>query len=160
MHERLAPPISLLGRHVRRADDADRRVDEEEREDLAVAGLRGVRELEGGDLVLDDVGEGKEAALQAGDGTGLLDGGAVRVESEDGLHEIVLVLRIVNVINVGRGHVVSESEAAGRDVVGVVIVECGGTDVLILEHFVSHLGVHEGSGIYQLSLDVPRPTCV
>lgn len=37
------------------------RVDEEEGEEFAVAGQGGVGEAEGGDAVLEDVGEGEEA---------------------------------------------------------------------------------------------------
>src|SRR5690606_7002903 len=60
-HRRRLGP-RLLRRHVRRRDDLLRRVDQEEREDLAVPRTGGVREAERSDAVLQHVREGEAAA--------------------------------------------------------------------------------------------------
>lgn len=57
----------LLRRHVPRRRDAHVGVDEEEHEDLAVAGARGVGEAEGRDAVLQRVGPREAEAFVRGD---------------------------------------------------------------------------------------------
>lgn len=59
----LCPPVLLLRRHIRSRRDPDARIDEEKRQDLAVAGLGRVGEAEGLDAVLEDVWEDEEAVF-------------------------------------------------------------------------------------------------
>ena len=61
--ELVEDPVLLLRRDARRRDDGRERVDEEEDEDLAVTGTGAIKEGEGGDSVLVDVGE-DDAALR------------------------------------------------------------------------------------------------
>lgn len=78
------PPPAPLRRHVRRRDDPDVRIDQEQREELPVPRSRPVREREGLDPVLQDVREGEQTALRAGDAADGLEARAVLVAAEDG----------------------------------------------------------------------------
>lgn len=71
----LGPPLPPLSGYVLRRDDLDMRIDEEERQYLAVARFRGVGKTEGLDAVLKNVGEGDEAAFFREDVAELLNAG-------------------------------------------------------------------------------------
>ena len=61
--EMLFPPLRLLRRYIRRADDASVRVNQEQSEDLAMARLGLVLEMKGVDPMLHNIGESYQAAL-------------------------------------------------------------------------------------------------
>lgn len=128
----LVPPVPPLGRDVGRGDDADVRVDEEQGEDLAVARAGAVGQREGRDAVLQDVGEGEEAVLEARDAAQLLRGRAVAVATEDGGQPAVVVLLVSNIPCYVCVCALAERERAGRDVFVGVVVYRGGADVLVL----------------------------
>lgn len=64
IHPLVTPILSLRG-HISRGDDAASRVNKEECQNLAVAGLRRVREREWRDAVLERIGECQKPALAA-----------------------------------------------------------------------------------------------
>ena len=59
----LPPPILSLARHIRKADDLDIRINQEERENFPVAWLRSIFKLERLNLMLENVGEGQQSAF-------------------------------------------------------------------------------------------------
>lgn len=70
------------------------RVDEEEGEEFAMAWAGGVLEAEGGDAMLEDVGEGEEAVLTGGDAAEFLDCGAVLADVVNLFEAFVIILRL------------------------------------------------------------------
>lgn len=129
---RLRPPMPLLRRHIRRRRDLDVWVDEEEREDLAVAGFRRVGEAEGADAVLEDVGEGEEAAFGGEDVADVLDAGALVFAAEDVGEPFEVALLVVEVFGKLGFASLAEGEAAFGDVGAVVVVQGGGADMFVL----------------------------
>ena len=69
----IPPPLLLLAGHVCGANHLDVGVDEEECDNLAMAGLGWVSELERADAVLKNVREGEQAAFAGLDTANLLD---------------------------------------------------------------------------------------
>lgn len=81
--ELVREPVALLRRHTRGRDDVTacrlKRINEEEAEDFAVAGLGAVDEREGRHAVLVEVGKGDGASIPRRERVVVLDAGTVAV---------------------------------------------------------------------------------
>lgn len=125
------PPVATLWGNIGCRDDADVGIDEEEREDLAMAWFGRVRQFKGGDTVLKGIREREQTTLPAEDIPNLLHLRSMLFTAEDGLEPVVLILRITEVEGVVRG-LLTEGESALRDVLAVIVVQSGGADMLVL----------------------------
>src|SRR5690606_875545 len=118
----------LLRRHVRRRDDLLRRVDQEEREDLAVPRTGGVREAERSDAVLQHVREGEAAARRGRRRAQHLVQRVLVLQAVDLPQTAVVVLFVLRVV--ARR---AEVQPARGDVLAVPVVDAGRDDPLV-EH--------------------------
>ena len=135
----VTPPFALLRGHVGGGNDAKIGIDEEQGEDFAMAFFGRIGKAKGGDAVLEDVGEGEEAAFEAEDVADFLNRGGIVGAPKDPAEPFVVVLFVSNIPRgVGRA-LVPEREARTRDVRAGVIVQGSGADVFVL-------GEKEGSG--------------
>lgn len=105
------------------------RIDEEQCQDLPVAGLGCVGQGERRDLVLEGVGECDNAAFFGDHAAQFLRDQVIVVIVEVFvvavylLHEVVSILFIGDVVHIAHASV-AEGEGAGRDVFRVVVVDC------------------------------------
>ena len=118
---------------MRGRQHAHMRIDQEEREDLPVAGLSRVREFEGLDLMLEDIGKCERAALHARDAADVLDRVGAVFDAEDGFEPFVVALLIADVEGFLGAADLAEGEARGGDVFAVVVVQGCGADSFVLE---------------------------
>ena len=91
-----------------------------------------VGEFEGLDLVLEDVGEGDEAAFASVDGPDVLDGIARVGETEYGLEPVVLILFVIKIVEELDVGLLAEGEGGWGDVLGRVVVDGCRADVFVL----------------------------
>lgn len=108
------------------------RVNEEKREDFAVAGFCRVSELERSDAVLEDVRPGEQAAFFADDVSDFLDARALVLDAEDFAEPFVVALLIGELMDWFGLAGLSECETALGDVLAVVVVQGSGADVFVL----------------------------
>ena len=100
------------------------RIDEEQSEYFPVSRLGRVLKLKWLDLVLQNVGEGKQPSLSCFDGTNILDWRTVRVAAKDVRKPSVVLLRIVycRICGVIRMDELTECQVARRDVLTIIII--------------------------------------
>lgn len=127
----LHPPILLLRRHIRSTDDAQKRIDQKQHQDLAMAGPRRVREPERLHLVLQHVREREQAALARQQAAQVLDPRPVPFDAVEVLDTLVVVVAGALLVHVLGANFLAEDEVAVSDVNVVIVLDCGGKDVLV-----------------------------
>lgn len=140
-------------------NNSSTRVNEEKRENLAVTGLRAIREREGRDAVLQCVRERQKASFTAGYCSQVLGYLFVAEAAGAGLkteytQELEFALFIGQVIEMSVIGTVTEGEGVVGDVLRVIIVNRCSTNPLVLI-LVNSLYVLWTDLPYQLSFNVP-----
>lgn len=97
-----------------------------------MAGFCRVGEAEGADAVLEDVGEGEEAAFGGEDVAEFLDAGVIVFAAEDVAEPFDVVLLVADFFSEVGFAALAEGEAAGGDVGAGVVVEGCSADVFVL----------------------------
>lgn len=127
--------------------------------------FRRINELERLDLVLQDVGEGDETTLAGIDGADILNAVAPVIEAKDGIEPVVLALLVGELGEKLRVGLLTEGEGRRGNVFGVVVVDCGGADRIVLKYRAINISsqplVHRNTPkkeTYPLSFDVPGAT--
>lgn len=118
-------------------NNSSTRVNEEKRENLAVTRLRGIREREGRDAVLQCVGECQKASFTAGYRSKILSYLFVDEAAGTGLktehtQKLELALFIVKVIEMSVIGTVTEGKGVVSDVLRVIVVNRCSTNPLVL----------------------------
>lgn len=129
----ICPPVSSLRRDVCGADDAGMGINKEQRKNLAVSRLCGIRELEGLDLVQHHIGKGYEPSLPCVDDAELLDRRTFVFQTKHINYPVSRVLPVTSVRITGGPALVREGEARVGDVLRRVVVDRTGADSFVLE---------------------------
>ena len=128
----IPPPLLLLAGDVCSANYLDIGVDKEECDDLAMAGLGWVSELERPDAVLKNVRESKQAAFTGLDTANFLHSWAFVLAPEHFGEPFMVGLWVTNIDGFFFVYELAEGECRGGDVLARVIIEGCSDDVFIL----------------------------
>ena len=124
--------MPLLWRYVCGRYDVDVWIDQEKREDFAVAGFSRVSKAEGGNAVLEDVGPGDQTAFFADHVSHILDACALVGAAEDIAQPFEVVLFVRHFHGCLHFAVLPEGQTAFGDVVAAVVVQRCGAYVFVL----------------------------
>jgi hypothetical protein len=117
-----SPPFPLLRRHVSRADNSLKRINQKQRENLAMTRFCRISEGERLNLMLQHIRECQQTSFIRSHFADLLDSWAVTLDIEEVAYAIVIILTIIALGNPICGHFCAECEVRVCDVCVVVVV--------------------------------------